>query len=81
MECASALSVTVFDCATSPKGRGKELNRDRAFSRFQCAFRSLFAARQQSKPMNFGEAGIHRMFRLTQHSPREDWNVQSSFRF
>ena len=36
-----------------------------------CAFRSLFAERQHSKPMNFGEAGIHRMFRLTQQSPRK----------
>ena len=27
--------------------------------------------------MNFGEAGIHRMFQLTQHSPREAWDVLS----
>jgi hypothetical protein len=29
-----------------------------------CAFRSLFAARQHSKPMNYGVDGIHRMFQL-----------------
>ena len=31
--------------------------------------------------MNFGADGIHRMFRLTQHSPREDWDELSNFDF
>ena len=48
----------------------------------QCAFRSLFASpSRQSKPMNFGADGIHRMFRLTQHSPREDVGCTIDFRF
>jgi len=44
---------------------------------FSCAFRSLFASRQQSKPMNFGADGIHRMFQLHKHRPREDSGVRN----
>ena len=80
VECVSALSVTVFDCATSPGGRGKKVNRDRTFSPFSmrvsiavCVARNWPKANfQQCKPMNFVPDGIHRMFQLTQHSPRED---------
>jgi hypothetical protein len=34
---------------------------------------------RQSKPMNFGEAGIHRMFQLNILSPREDSGTHNRF--
>ena len=65
-------------CFSIPRSTDLSCSAASSNARFDRCLRRPFG---QSKPMNFGEAGIHRMFRLNEHSPREDVGCASRLDF